>query len=150
MSKRLPSETASARKLLRAVRYEVDRVIRELCNGDPRPDRLGLFASEAALVRLKTSFRSTAHVLRERYTFEAAVLSRLILEQIAWAYAVHSLTGKAVFRVIPTKVIGQLKEVFPQAGQLYGMLSTYAHIDPEITNQYLDVWGDGPPASAVA
>jgi len=146
MSKRLPSETASARQLLRVVRFDVDRVVRELCNGGPRPDRLGLFASEVALVRLRTSFRATAHVLRERYTFEAAALSRLILEQIAWAYAVHSLTGKAVFRVSPTKVIGQLKEVFPQAGQLYGLLSTYAHIDPDITNEYVDVWGDGPPA----
>jgi hypothetical protein len=146
-SQRLPTETASGRDLMRAVHYDVKRVVRELCNDVQRPSRLGIFASEAALVRLKASFRAAAHVVRERYAFEAAALARLILEQIAWAYAVHSLDGKAVFAVSPTKSIGKLKEVFPSAGHLYGTLSTYTHIDPNITNEYLDVHGDdGPPA----
>jgi hypothetical protein len=139
------SETKSAHELLDAVEADVSCVIAELLNDVPRPKRLGLFAGEAALVRLKASFQCAIAIIAERYTFEAAVLLRLILEQMAWAYAVHDLEGKAVFRVRPTKAIGRLKAIFPQAGELYGTLSTYTHINPEITNQYLNVWGDGPP-----
>ncbi len=76
------------------------------------------------------------------YRFEAAAIARLILEQLAWAYAVHGLDDLSLFEVNPTKTFTKLKEIIPYAGQLYGTLSDEAHISPETSAAYLRFEGE--------
>jgi hypothetical protein len=61
-------------------------------NGAPEDSfpKLGQFAAGAALTRLHTSFTVLALLTRYGYGFESAVVARLILEQLAWVYAVRN------------------------------------------------------------
>lgn len=107
-------------------------------------DHHGLFASGTALLRLQVSFSTALLLLREGKWLELACIEKLILEQIAWAYAVRDLEGDALFDTLPSKTIKLLHKVFPQAGQLYGWLNRDAHINPEQTIEYLDFSGVTP------
>lgn len=103
-----------------------------------KPAIYGFFAAEVCLIRLFTSFRAVLIMIRMGMSFEAACLSRLILEQIAWAYSVYDLE-EGVFEVSPPKSITNLKNVIPYAGRLYGLLTKDAHITPSETPRYLDL-----------
>jgi hypothetical protein len=69
---------------------------------------------------------------------------RLILEQVSWAYAVHSLPDeKSVARVSTTGAISLLKRELPYVGLIYGYLTKRAHIDPTLTHTYFHASADG-------
>ena len=123
---------------LSLVKDEVFELGEHLCSKHTSSSHLGLFAAEAALIRLQTSFRTAILLIRQGHVFEALAICRLIFEQIAWAYAVHTVDGEIVFKTVPTKTINQLKTIFPNAGRSYGILSEGAHITPELTSTYLD------------
>ena len=140
---------ASAKDLeLRHVLRDVDRLvtdlIRELSSGKPRPDCVGLFAAEAALVRLRPTFRSALFLISQGHAFEAATMVRLALEQVSWAYAVHKIDDEAtVFRISATSAVSGLKKIVPYVGRLYGELSKRTHLDSESTRGYIHLGGDG-------
>jgi hypothetical protein len=68
----------------------------------------------------------------------------LVLEQIAWAYAVHKCGDqKEVLRVRSTESVSILKRFVPFAGPLYGALSALAHVEPEKANVYFAGDPDG-------
>jgi hypothetical protein len=103
---------------------------------------MGQFAAGAALMRLHSSFTTLALLARFGFGFEAASVSRLILEQIAWVYAVRNHVDRSLLGVSPTHSITGLRTLIPWAGHLYGTLSDYAHIDPELGNEYVSRRGD--------
>lgn len=125
------------RDMLRDVINQI-RQTREWMDGiEDKPDKVGIFAAGAALIRLETSFKAAKALIKRGYNFEALGVCRLILEQIAWAYSVHELEGEMVFKIHPTKSIAELKRLLPNIGRLYGLLSDEAHIVPRLTPRYI-------------
>jgi hypothetical protein len=118
----------------RQVREAVDRISDLDAPAGAPP---GLVAAQAALLRLQASFRGAILMCSLGLRFEAAVIARLIVEQIAWAYAVHGFKDLAFWDVLPTKSVSALKVIWPEVRRLYGQLTEVAHIAPEVTAQYL-------------
>jgi len=143
----LPEATEDQRfvvQTLKSIRRRVVQVLNSIAKGRPRPDHAGLLAAEVALMRLETSFRSAMILIAQAHAFEATAIVRMILEQVAWAYAVHDVADRAeVQRTSPTGAISRLKGLMPFAGPLYGALSGGAHIDPALTGRYFDATPDG-------
>ena len=129
-------------KILSLSMHEVDKVHDELTNGVERKTCSGLFAAEAALTRLKSTFQSASFLLLQGHLYEASALMRLVLEQLGWAYSVYEMEGDEFFGVNPTKSITHLKDVIPHAGRFYSRLSNYAHLHPDLQSQYLDFSGE--------
>jgi hypothetical protein len=99
------------------------------------PARVGVFGASVVLQRLTDSFFSAhlLYLLGNRY--EGHAVSRLILEQIAWAYAAIDI--KDIEKIVTTKAISQLKKKLPAAGKLYGYLSEKAHLDYNNHREFL-------------
>ncbi len=123
---------------LRAIDDTVIRVIAKISDAENRPDHVGLFAAEMAIMRLKPTFKSAQLLIMQGYSFEAAALCRLILEQLGFAYAVHEMkdTDK-ILKTQPSKTIANLKKMIPYSGRLYGDLSSRAHLDPKENRHYI-------------
>lgn len=103
---------------------------------DNKPGHHGVVAAGAALLRLQQTFASATMMIRHGLQFEASALQRVILEQLAWAYAIRDLR-EGVFEVHPQRCITKLKELYPGAGRLYGVLAEVSHIHPETTKMYI-------------
>jgi hypothetical protein len=101
---------------------------------------LGSFGAAVTLMRLERSFFS-AHILYQLgHKYEAYAVSRLILEQIAWAYSAYELNHlEDIKNLATTKCIGRLKQLNPKCGRLYGVLSKKVHIDYESHGEFLRV-----------
>lgn len=129
---------------LKCIDQRVATLTEAIMQGRPRPDSAGLLAAEVALVRLKSSFRSALILISQAHAFEAAAIVRLILEQVAWAYAVHGCDDEhEIRRIRPTKSVGDLKRLSPVAGPLYGALSSRAHVEPETAKAYYTADSEG-------
>ena len=102
-------------------------------------DHLGLFASQAALIRLQATIRSAIMLIHFGFHYESASIMRMILEQLAWVYKIHSMVDDQIFAIKPSKCINDLKKIFPKAGKIYGSFSESAHIELEKTRQYVHV-----------
>ena len=121
----------------RVTKYQVREVVARISDLEaPAGAPPGLVAAQAALLRLQASFRGAVLMCRLGLRFEATVIARLILEQIAWAYAVHGFTELVFWDVLPTKSISALKTIWPEVGRLYGQLTDVAHIVPEVSAEY--------------
>lgn len=98
-------------------------------DGLPQPSN-GVFGASLVLERLPYSFFS-AHILyRLGHRYEGHAVARLILEQIAWAYAAYTMDDlEDIDRIVTTKSISRLKSFVPETGILYGFLSDKTHID---------------------
>ena len=107
--------------------------------GEKRYPKLGQFAAGMSLTRLHTSFTVLAFLTRYGYGFESAGVGRLILEQLAWAYAIRDYEDKTLLNVFPQSSLTPLRELLPWAGRLYGKLSEYSHIKPELGGEYFEV-----------
>lgn len=125
------------RDMLRDVINQIRQTREWMDKIEDKPDKVGLFAAGAALIRLETSFKAAKTLIKRGYNFEALGICRLILEQIAWAYNVHELEDKMVFEINPTKSIAELKKLLPNVGRVYGLLSDEAHILPRLTPRYI-------------
>jgi hypothetical protein len=97
--------------------------------GLPQPS-LGVFGAGLVLDRLLYSFFCAHFLYRLGHRYEGHAISRLILEQIAWAYAAHNLDDvKDIAKIKTTQSITSLKCLYPEASHLYGFLSKKTHID---------------------
>lgn len=137
-----PDTSGSGGALVRAMNRATKGQVREAAtriSALDAPDGAtpGLAAAQAALLRLQASFRGAVLMCRLGLRFEAVVIARLILEQIAWAYAVHGFKDLAFFDVLPTKCVSVLKAIWPDVGRLYGQLTDVAHIVPEVSTEYV-------------
>lgn len=139
------NEEVELLQILQAVRADVESVSNSLCLEPERPAvASGLFAAVAALARLRVTFKTAMLAARRGYVLEVAAMEKLILEQIAWAYAVHEIDGDGFLRLQPQQTIGKLKEFMPAAGIFYGILNEYSHVHPRVTGEFLDFSGDRP------
>ena len=100
----------------------------------------GVFGASIVLERLLYSFFS-AHLLYSLgHRYEGHAVSRLILEQIAWAHTAYRLeTVEDIKKIVTTKTISRLKKTQPTAGKLYGFLSKKTHIDYKSHFDFLNV-----------
>jgi hypothetical protein len=131
------AESLLARKITEDVKTYTRNALKQVTAAPNMPDVLGMFASWAALTRLQTTFRTAIFAIHNGFHFEAASLSRMILEQLSWAYSIYKINDESLFKIEPQKCITKLKPLFPNAGKLYGQLSEKAHISPETTLQYV-------------
>jgi hypothetical protein len=123
---------------LRAADRWTITIIDELLTGGDRPDHVGLFAAEMALIRLKATFRSAILLIMQGYPFESATMCRLILEQYAFAYSIKSIDDvDKILRIKTTRTISSLKKLLPYSGKLYGQLSDRSHLTPKDTRHYI-------------
>jgi hypothetical protein len=107
--------------------------------GLPRPSN-GVFGASLVLERLPISFFSAHLLYRLGHRYEAHAVSRLILEQIAWAHAVYKLEDiDDIKKIETTKSISKLKKITPKCGVLYGYLSNKTHIDYSSHGDFLHV-----------
>lgn len=105
--------------------------------GLPEPSS-GVFTAAVVLERLPASFFSAHFMYRIGHRFEGHAIARLILEQIAWACAAHSLdTVPEIESIEANGAISDLKRFVPEAGRLYGLLSKKTHINYESHLEFL-------------
>ncbi len=103
----------------------------------------GEICAKSALARLEATFKAAYGLVRREYIFEVDALTRLILEQMAWAFVVFSKDTDAVFSWKPSKCIHAFKAQYPDCGRLYERLSESAHIDPSIARTYVELHQEG-------
>jgi hypothetical protein len=77
-------------------------------------------------------------MLLHGFLYEASALMRVVLEQIAWAWAIHKRDDDGIFSVSSTKSVSALKSIIKTAGKKYSILSDYTHINPDLQHQYID------------
>jgi hypothetical protein len=100
----------------------------------------GVFCASLVLERLRTSFFAAHLLYRLGNEYEAHAVSRLILEQIAWAYSAYRLKDpRDIQKIVTTKTISHLREVLPETGKLYGHLSKKTHIDYSSHPEFLGI-----------
>lgn len=99
----------------------------------------GEFGASVVLERLRSSLFS-AHLLYSLgCQFEGHAVSRLALEQIAWAYSAAPLERLEDIQALrTTKCVSALDLFFPGSGRLYGRLSKLSHIDYDSHPSFLD------------
>jgi len=109
-----------------------------------KPDKPNLVACTCAMVRLQNTFRASIITIKSGLHFESAGLERMILEQLAWIYAIHDIDMNESdhFDIKPSKCITRLKDIFPFSGKFYGLLSAVSHLEPKETLRYLYVKDD--------
>ena len=93
----------------------------------------------SALLRLETSFSVAGFLLRQHYWIELACIEKLIFEQICWSYCVRHLQGGPLYEVLPTSAVKGFKNLYPDAGRIYGFLNDISHISPERSKDYLEL-----------
>jgi len=124
------------------IRASVDMIMARRDSLSNLPDHFGLVAAGAALIRVQSSFRAACVLGDMGMGFEVFCLAKLIMEQIGWAYAVHRIEDRALYKVKPPNCINHLKGLFPSAGRLYGLLNEQAHIDPKTLSDFVKPQGN--------
>ena len=93
-----------------------------------KPSAGELFA-DVALSRARNTYYVAGLLYREGHMIEGHAMSRLMLEQIAWAFNVcEKKDVEEAKKISPTKAISKLKKKIEPVGKLYGILSTYVHL----------------------
>jgi hypothetical protein len=123
---RLVSEATSK------TRSRVDAITRKIPALRELPDYPGAVAAYVAITRLQSSFKAACLLCEVGLSFEVFCISKLILEQIAWAYAVHSMKDESFSKVPPSKCISQLRSLFPQVGTWYGLINEHSHMGESV------------------
>lgn len=124
-------------RILKIADKDLDLAFSQRAKLSGLPNRVGLVASGAAIIRLQSSFLTASFLIRTGHNFEAAAVMKLILEQLAWAYVVHEWSDESVFSCLPSKCISKLKELMPWVGEFYGVLNEESHIKPNLMGRFL-------------
>jgi hypothetical protein len=97
--------------------------------GKPEPSP-GVFGASIVLERLLSSFFGAHLMYQLGARYEGHAISRIILEQLAWAFEAREAQDlEIVKRIRTTRAVSNLKRFAPLAGKLYGHLSEKTHID---------------------
>lgn len=98
----------------------------------------GELAASLALERLLPSFKSLHLLHRLGHRIDGDAIARMILEQVAWALKVHTLTDeRAIAAVSSQNVIKELGRIEPRLKKWYGLLSETAHMGLEHQSDYV-------------
>jgi hypothetical protein len=104
---------------------------------------IGAVIGYSTLVRVPFSMERAFAEANRGALYEAVVISRMILEQLAWICAVSSIhTADEVKRVKVTSSVTSLKKIVPMSGRLYGWLSGHAHWSFDAHIKAFDFSGD--------
>ena len=123
---------------LAVVKAEIKDIQSDFGKFKERPNETkGLFHAEAALQRLYPTFQSAILMVNMGRIFEAAALCKLILEQLAWVFFVYKKDDDSVYDIKPSSCITKLKEIIPETGIAYGRYNTFAHMNPEVKDEYI-------------
>lgn len=118
----------------------MDATMERMASSEPSAGEL--FA-DAALARARNTYYVAGLLYREGHLIEAHAMSRLMLEQMAWAFAVKDVEEpEEAKRIVPTKAIGKLKKKIDPVGKMYGILSNYVHIPIEGHYEFIDLTGE--------
>lgn len=110
---------------------------KNICVSDK--ENYGTCLSLLFLQRVLGSFQSVAILIKNSMYFDTNCLLRSILEQIGHAYQIiPAKEPEDVEKLISTKGITALKEIIPEAGYLYGLLSNFVHNGKEIWSEFLE------------
>lgn len=129
----LSPQTAQARAFrtaYSAAMGHIESTIRRFDKMKPMRDpTAGELFSDVALRRSEASFSAAGLLFRVGHMFEARAVARMLLEQIAWAYAVREVPRADVAsKLRATRAVGNLCTILPESGRLYGLLSDESHI----------------------
>jgi len=138
---------------------EISRFLRDACNflmiefknlHTQGELPLGILGAELTLYRLP-HLLDTARMLANRgLLLEVLPLLRLCLEMIAWAHTAFYLSDdNPVFELKAQSCISSLKEIYPSAGKLYGLLSEFAHWGHAIHGEFMHFDADQETVSVV-
>jgi len=123
-----------------AAKNYINRLLKKLHTENLPDPTVGVFGASVVLERLPPSFFCAHLLYRLGHSYEGHAVSRLILEQIAWAYAAHTLDDMdAIEKIETTRAISQLKKFDSFAGEFYGFLSKKTHIDYASHREFLRV-----------
>lgn len=93
-----------------------------------REPKVGEWIGDLTAIRTGYSLQRAFGEADKGALFEAVAIARMILEQVAWAFAVRGIDDPLkVQRLAATKSIGLLSTTFPIVGRLYGWMSNHAH-----------------------
>ncbi len=95
--------------------------------------------ADAALSRARNTYYAAAWLYREGHLIEGHALSRLMLEQIAWAFAIADAENPEDAEIQPQKTINALKKKVVPVGRMYGALSRYIHLPLEGHPEFIDL-----------
>ena len=121
------------------IRVNVDAIVRKGHGLIDLPNHLGLVMAQSALQRAQSSFKAACLLCEAEMGFEVFCVAKLILEQIAWAYAIHKIDDNSLYRVKPCACISHLKSLFPNVGRMYGYMNEQSHMDPKVIHGFLKV-----------
>lgn len=95
------------------------------------------------LIRMQSTFHAISQLVLGGLALEAEAVIRQGIEQCAWSLAVKELDDvKDIEKTSPTKSVSRLKQSFPGAGQIYGLLSDSAHASPSSQSRFVERNGD--------
>jgi hypothetical protein len=101
---------------------------------------VGVFGASIVLERSLLSFFCAHLMYQMGYRYEGHAISRVILEQIAWAFEAHEARDiETIQSIRTTAAVSKLKRFAPEAGALYGFLSKKTHIDYSSHSEFLRV-----------
>jgi hypothetical protein len=93
-----------------------------------RRPSMGEWIGDLTLIRVGYSFERAFAEADKGALFESVAISRMILEQICWAYSIRTLDKvEHIRRKSATRSVGEVSRVFLIAGRFYGWLSDHAH-----------------------
>lgn len=127
----------------KAAKLYVKRIINKVNASEGPEPTVGVFGASLVLERLPASFFCAHLLYRLGHKYEGHAVARIILEQLAWAYAAHSIDNiEAIKRISTTGTISLLKGLLPEAGRIYGFLSSKTHIDYSSHEEFLKIEGN--------
>jgi hypothetical protein len=121
------------------LRDSVTVLMNELRNLHTAHPTFGIFGAEMTLFRVPHSL-DTARMLSNRgLLLEVLPILRLCLEMMAWSSAAfHMQDEDEVVALKAQSCITEMKNVYKNAGKIYGYLSTFSHWRHEIHGRFLD------------
>jgi hypothetical protein len=120
------------------VKAHIEALMTSLITKDRPQPSAGVYGASIVLERLRPSFFCAHLMYQLGHRYEGHAISRLILEQIAWAFeACEARDIDSVEAIRTTAAISTLKRFAPDAGVLYGFLSKKTHIDYSSHREFL-------------
>jgi len=93
-----------------------------------RDPRIGEWIADFTFTRVPYSIVRAFSEGDRGALYESVVISRMILEQVAWSHSIRELDDfNKIQRISVTRSIGKLNGKFPGVGKLYGWMSSHAH-----------------------
>jgi hypothetical protein len=134
----------SLKDLILHVGKTAEGLAKRLSSGNFVPQQASGSTNAAnVLIRMQSTFHAISQLILGGLALEAEAVIRQGIEQCAWSLAVMDLDDiKKIDKTSPTKSVSRLKQSFPGAGHIYGLLSDSAHASPSSQSRFVEYEGD--------